>query len=191
MKLLELLIEVFDTKYDVTYRQTDPNRKATEGDLNYVKKHISTFQAENHKLIIEIYQYPNDFYFVSYYPKLNKDFRRSAKDPNKYRVKLNFKQPTTVLSTVMHYLRDFADKHPEASFGFYGAPDYQNADAEFRIDNSKRFRTYLQMTHRFFSDYVIDKDETTSSIVLYSEDKLNEDPEYKVFTKKIVDKELQ
>ena len=98
-KLLELLSEVFDTYYKVKERDmTVPEKGATKG--------IAIFYAENKKFIIEIYQYPNDFYLIAYYPKLNRDFAKSSKQPNKYRIQLNLKNPYKVLGTVFKYMSD-------------------------------------------------------------------------------------
>lgn len=166
ISLLKIFNEVFDSKYPVKNREmTHPPK---EGQL-YDKKRISVFHAEGKKFIIEMYQYPNDFFLVSYYPKLNRDFK-----DNKYRIQLNLKNPYTVLSTVFSEMGKIFNDNPMASCGFYGAPDLEDNEPNFTIENSKRFKIYRQLIGRFNlnNGRKIIVDESNSSIILLSDEKL-------------------
>ena len=193
LTLLNILYEIFDQPYDVKYKQSERPKLSNDQPVKWIKKDNSVFFAENHKLMIEVFQYPNDFYFVSYYPSLNKDFRRSPKQPNKYRIKLNFKNPYRVLGTVMNYMKTtIYDKNNNASFGFYGAPDKNDSDPEFTIDETARYRVYKTMSQKFFGvthDIVVDP--AISAIMVISKEKIKEYPQIKQYGTKVMEIELR
>ena len=170
LSLLKLLYEVFDSQYDLQHRQ---NQKPTSGEP-FLEKRIFTFHPENHKIILEVYRYPNNFYFVAFYPKLNRDVKK-----NKYRIQLNFKQPTKVLSTVFNYLQTILKDDPLASFGFYGAPDLEDKETNYTTYMSKRYRIYLQMIDmfKFKTTHNIITDPNMSAIMMVNKEKLKETPE--------------
>lgn len=176
IKLLDLLSEVFDTYYPVKDREmTEPPQ---EGKLHN-RKRIAVFHGEGKKFIIEVYEYPHHFYLVAYYPKLNSDFAKSRKQPNKYRIQLNLKNKYAVLSTVFRYMKQLMIKDPLASVGFYGAPDLNDSDPGYSTYMSKRYRVYLSMIDHFQLDenHEVVKDPKLSAIILLSNESLKQDSE--------------
>jgi hypothetical protein len=123
-----------------------------------LKTHTSVFFTKKFKYIVEVEEYDNHFYLVSFYPKLNKDwydkqltrkmYGQDYKD--KYSYKTNEGIPMRILGVLVEHIRDILNKDPYASFDYFGAPDVKT-DNDGDIDNTQRFRVYNPVMRREFN----------------------------------------
>ena len=114
-----------------------------------LKTHTSVFFTDKFKYIVEVEEYNNHFYLVSFYPKLNKDwydkqltkkmYGQDYKDKYSYRTNENI--PIKILGVMVEHIRDIFNKDPYASFGYFGAPDIKS-DNDEDIFDTQRFRVY-------------------------------------------------
>lgn len=156
---------------------------------NYKKLHIYTFKSPKYKYNVHIEEYEYDYYLISFFPKLNKDFfvkqsnlgakGREHYDEYSYLTKENI--PLQILSLLVSEIKNILKEKPYASFGYFGAADYKKGSDE-DLFNTKRVRIYNQMlddefntTHKIFSD------PTYSGSVLINKDVLKEYPQYKQY----------
>jgi hypothetical protein len=122
-----------------------------------LKTHTSVFFTDKFKYIVEVEEYNNHFYLVSFYPKLNKDwydkqltkkmYGQDYKDKYSYRTNENI--PIKILGVMVEHIRDIFNKDPYASFGYFGAPDIKS-DNDEDIFDTQRFRVYNTKLSREF-----------------------------------------
>lgn len=134
---------ITESKEDMKWR--DVQTKTTDR----LKTHTSVFFTNKFKYIVEVEEYDNHFYLVSFYPKLNKDwydkqltrkmYGQDYKDKYSYRTNENI--PMKILGVLVEHIRDILNKDPYASFGYFGAPDIKT-DNDEDILNTQRFRVY-------------------------------------------------
>jgi hypothetical protein len=156
---------------------------------NYKKLHIYTFRSPKYKYIVHIEEYEYDFYLISFFPKMNKDFYvKQAKlaghgqehsDEYSYFTKENI--PLQILSLMISEMKKILKDKPYSSFGYFGAPDSKTGKDDDMF-NTKRMRVYnkivldeLSNTHLIFSD------PTYSGSVILNKDVLEEYPAYKSY----------
>jgi hypothetical protein len=142
---------ITESKQDMGWRNVQT--KTTDR----LKTHTSVFFTKKFKYIVEVEEYDNHFYLVSFYPKLNKDwydkqltrkmFGQDYKDKYSYRTNENI--PMKILGVLVEHIRDILNKDPYASFGYFGAPD-EKTDRDEDIINTQRFRVYNPMMVREF-----------------------------------------
>lgn len=165
---------------------------------NYKKLHIYTFKSPKYKYNVHIEEYEYDFYLISFFPKLNKDFYiKQANlgvkgnphyDEYSYLTKENI--PLQILSLLVSEMRTILKEKPYASFGYFGAADYKTGE-EDDLFNTKRVRIYNKMledelndTHEVFSD------PTFSGSVIINKEVLKEYPYYKKYCTDILESHL-
>lgn len=125
---------------------------------NGLKTHTSVFFTEKFKYIVEVEEYNNHFYLVSFYPKLNKGWydKQLTKKMygqnylDKYSYRTNENSPYKVLGVLSEHIKDIIDKDPYASFGYFGAPD-RKTDNDEDIFDTQRFRVYNQLLSKKLS----------------------------------------
>jgi hypothetical protein len=166
-------IELTTKKDDYNWRYVQSD-KPKKGD-KYVKKHIFTFIVPPRKgtknvkgkvrdvtfspikYMVHSEEYENNFYLVSFFPKLNKDFyvkqaklqsRGHAYD-DEYTHRVNEKLAFKVLGIMVDYMNEVIELNPKASFGYYGAPDKKN-DEDNDLFNTQRVRIYNEMLNDQF-----------------------------------------
>lgn len=155
-KLIKQILEQYieeDIKDDLKWR--DVQTKKGDGK----KIHTSVFFTEKFKYIVEVEEYNNHFYLVSFYPKLNKDWydkqlTRKMYGQNyldKYSYRTNENSPYKVLGVLTEHIKDIIDKDPYASFGYFGAPD-RKTDNDEDIFDTQRFRVYNQLLSKRLSN---------------------------------------
>lgn len=183
IKLLDILYEVFDSYYPVKNREMyEPGREGQD----FQKKRIAVFHGEGKKFIIEVYECNYHFYYVAYYPKLNRDFVK-----NKYRIQLNLKNQFKVLGTVFNFIKEsITGKDPLASIGFFGAPDLEDNDPNYTTYMSKRYKIYLNMIKQFKLDHncKIIEDPNLSAFMLVNKTHLQQEPNLLPFMSAIMEK---
>jgi len=160
-----------------------------KSDKKYEKLHIYTFKTPKYKYNVHIEQYEYDFYLISFFPKLNKDFYvkqatlgamgREHYDEYSYLTKENI--PLQILTLLISEMKNILKETPYASFGYFGAADYKTGEEE-DLFNTKRVRIYNRMiedelsnTHEVFSD------PTFSGSVIINKEVLEEHPYYKQY----------
>jgi hypothetical protein len=160
-----------------------------KSDKKYKKLHIYTFKTPKYKYNVHIEEYEYDFYLISFFPKLNKDFyvKQSTLgsaggehyDEYSYLTKENI--PLQILTLLISEMKNILKETPYASFGYFGAADYKTGSDE-DLFNTKRVRIYNRMiedelstTHDIFSD------PTFSGSVIINKDVLKEHPYYKQY----------
>lgn len=164
----------------------------------YNKNHIYTFRTPKYKYNVYIEEYDYDYYIISFFPKLNKDFYvRQAKmaaagqkyyDEYSYLTKENM--PLQVLSLMMGQMKEILKDKPYASFGYFGAPDIKTGEDD-DLFNTKRVRVYNQMIYDTFSQtHKIISDPTFSGSVIINKDVLKEYPYFKKYCLDILETHL-
>ena len=135
-------------------------------DKKYQKLHIYTFRTPKYKYIVHIEEYEYDYYLISFFPKLNKDFYakqsilgamgREHYDEYSYLTKENI--PLQIITLLISEMKEILKEKPYASFGYFGAPNVKTGEDE-DLFNTKRVRIYnniiyneLSNTHKVVSD---------------------------------------
>lgn len=133
-------------------------RKGKENDkFNRILKY--TFKSEKYKYIVDIEEYDLNFYLISFHPKLNVDFEiRQEKLKNlgrpyhtKYSYQTKEQIPFQIFNLLITMMEDFLKNDPDASFGFFGAPNINTSNENEDFFNTKRLRIYGEMLRRNFS----------------------------------------
>lgn len=169
-----------------------------KSDKQYNKNHIYTFRTPKYKYNVYIEEYDYDYYIISFFPKLNKDFYvRQAKmaaagqkyyDEYSYLTKENM--PLQILSLMMGQMKEILKDKPYASFGYFGAPDIKTGEDD-DLFNTKRVRVYNQMIYDTFSDtHKIISDPTFSGSVIINKEVLKEYPYFKKYCLDILETHL-
>ena len=143
-----------------------------------LKTHTSVFFTDKFKYIVEVEQYDNHFYLVSFYPKLDKTWYdkqlkrkmwgQDYKDKYSYRTNENI--PLKILGVLTDHIQDIIDKDPQASFGYFGAPDIKT-DNDEDIFDTQRFRVYNHLMLKKFGNThkVITKPEYSGALIINKE----------------------
>jgi hypothetical protein len=158
-------------------------------DKKYKKLHIYTFKSPKYKYNVHIEEYEYDYYLISFFPKLNKDFYvkqsnlgakgREHYDEYSYLTKENI--PLQILSLLVSEMKNILKEKPYASFGYFGAADYKTGEDE-DLFNTKRVRIYNQMIeNELSSTHIVYSDPTFSGSVIINKDVLKEYPYYKQY----------
>jgi hypothetical protein len=133
-----------ESKEDLKWRDVQTNRN-DDGS----KTHISVFFTPKFKYNVEVQEYDNHFYLVSFYPKIYKDWydkqlKRKMYNQDyldKYSYKTNENNAFKVFRVLVEHISDILKKDPLASFGYFGAPDVKSDDDE-DIFETQRYRVY-------------------------------------------------
>ena len=133
---------------------------------SYQKLHIYTFRTPKYKYLVHIEEYEYDYYLISFFPKLNKDFYvkqsrlgsmgREHYDEYSYLTKENI--PLQIITLLISEMKQILKQKSYASFGYFGAPNVKTGEDE-DLFNTKRVRIYnniiyseLSNTHKVISD---------------------------------------
>jgi hypothetical protein len=143
-----------------------------------LKTHTSVFFTDKFKYIVEVEEYDNHFYLVSFYPKLDKSWydkqltRKSWGQDyrDKYSYRTNENIPRKILAVLVEHIQDIINKDPQASFGYFGAPDTKT-DNDDDILNTQRFRIYNTLMLRKFGNThkIIAKPEYSGALIINKE----------------------
>jgi len=185
-------IELTTKKDDYNWRYVQSDNPKQKKD-KYVRKHIFTFIVPPRKgtkktkdgvrevtfspikYIVHSEEYENNFYLVSFFPKLNKDFyvkqsklqSRGQSYDDEYTYRVNEKLAYKVLGIMVDYMNEVIELNPKASFGYYGAPDKKSGEVN-DLFNTQRLRVYngilndqFKPTHKLRT-----KDEYSGSLLL-------------------------
>jgi hypothetical protein len=150
-----------------------------------LKTHTSVFFTDKFKYIVEVEEYNNHFYLVSFYPKLNKDwydkqltkkmYGQDYKDKYSYRTNENI--PIKILGVMVEHIRDIFNKDPYASFGYFGAPDIKS-DNDEDIFDTQRFRVYnAKLSREFGKTHELVTEPEFSGALLINKEVEKEHPE--------------
>lgn len=132
---------MFDSAYPVRYAM----HSHMPGVPPFIE-HILTFRCRfNRQYIIRVEEYEHLVFGVKFHLK---DHRDSAK---RYNLLTGLDDAPRVLSTVIHAMNFFKEKHPMASFVFFGAELEGESTA-----NTKRFRIYMPIMKNFFGSDLYD-----------------------------------
>ena len=158
-------------------------------DKKYERLHVYTFKSPKYKYNVHIEEYEYDYYLISFFPKLNKDFyvkqsnlgARGSEHYDEYSYLTKENIPLQILTLLISEMKNILKEKPYASFGYFGAADYKTGKDE-DLFNTKRVRIYNRMiedelpsTHEVFSD------PTFSGSVIINKDVLKEYPYYKQY----------
>ena len=160
---------IVESKEDMGWR--DVQTKTGDGS----KTHTSVFFTDKFKYIVEVEEYDNHFYLVSFYPKLNKDwYDKQLKKKmygqsylDKYSYRTNENVPMKVLGVLVEHISDIIKKDPLASFGYFGAPDVKS-DNDEDIFDTQRYRIYNNIMQKQFGSThkVIGKPEYSGALII-------------------------
>lgn len=186
--------EELKKKFGWRFVQTSGPKKGK----NYKKLHIYTFKSPKYKYIVHIEEYDYDYYLISFFPKLNKDFfvkqsqiaYRGGEHHDEYSYFTNEDIAIQILSLLISEMKKILQTNQYASFGYFGAPDYKTGNEEDMF-NTKRVRVYngiiqneLSKTHEIYSD------PTFSGSVIINKEVLSEYPLYKQYCIDILESHL-
>jgi hypothetical protein len=156
---------------------------------SYNKLHIYTFRTPKYKYLVHIEEYEYDYYLISFFPKLNKDFYvKQAKlgasgqkhyDEYSYLTKENI--PLQILTLLISEMKNILKNKPFASFGYFGAADVKTGEDE-DLFNTKRVRIYNQMIENELSQtHKVLSDPTFSGSVIINKEVLEEYPHFEKY----------
>lgn len=174
-------------KKDFGWRYVQTNKPKSV--KKYKKIHIYTFKSPKYKYNVHIEEYEYDYYLISFFPKLNKDFyvkqsklsntNQKYYDEYSYLTKENI--PFKILSLLLSEIKTILNTKPYSSFGYFGAPDYKTGE-EDDMFNTKRVRIYNQMLDdELKSTHLIYSDPTFSGSIILNKEVLKEYPFYKQY----------
>ncbi len=175
-------IKLSSKKEDYGWRYVQSNRPGEDDAYN--KVHIFTFRTPKYKYIVESEEYDDDFFLVSFKPKLNKDFfvkqsnlaarGREHYDEYSYQTKENI--PLQILGILVDYLKSVLKDNPKASFGYFGAPDIKtNREEDEDLFNTKRVRIYNNLLNgEFGSTHKVIHNVNFSGGLVINKDVLND-----------------
>lgn len=175
------LKDKFGWRFVQTQRPT-PNKK-------YKKLHIYTFKTPKYKYNVHIEEYEYDFYLISFFPKLHKDFyvkqtsnaSRGVAHYDEYSYLTKENIPLKILTLLLSEMKNILKDKPYASFGYFGAPDYKMG-SEDDLFNTKRVRIYNQMIYNEFNrTHNVYSDPTFSGSIIINNEVLKEYPHYKQY----------
>lgn len=191
---------IFDDKGDIKKElklRFVQSTKPSESE-SFLKKFIYTFRTPKYKYNAYLEQYEYDFFLVSFRPKLNKDFyvRQQMKayrgekyyDEYTYLTKENI--PLKVLKLMIQIMKDTLKDYPNASFGYFGAPDIKSGE-DTDLFNTKRVRIYNEMlANEFKNTHTLVSAIEYSGGLLLDKEVIKEYPEIKEFGELILSKHL-
>ena len=153
---------------------------------SYQKLHIYTFRTPKYKYIVHIEEYEYDYYLISFFPKLNKDFYakqsilgamgREHYDEYSYLTKENI--PLQIITLLISEMKEILKEKPYASFGYFGAPNIKTGEDE-DLFNTKRVRIYNNIIYNELSNtHKVVSDPTFSGSLILNKEVLEEYPSY-------------
>jgi hypothetical protein len=169
-----------------------------KSDKNYKKLHVYTFKTPKYKYVVHVEEYQYDYYLISFFPKLNKDFYvKQSKlasagqeyyDEYSYLTKENI--PLQIITLLISEMKQILKEKPYASFGYFGAPNVKTGEDD-DLFNTKRVRIYnnivngeLSNTHKVISD------PTFSGSLILNREVLKEYPLYMKYCMDILESHL-
>ena len=155
-------------------------------DKKYQKLHIYTFRTPKYKYIVHIEEYEYNYYLISFFPKLNKDFYakqsilgamgREHYDEYSYLTKENI--PLQIITLLISEMKEILKEKPYASFGYFGAPNVKTGEDE-DLFNTKRVRIYNNIIYKELSNtHKVVSDPTFSGSLILNKEVLEEYPLY-------------
>lgn len=181
-------------KFGWRYVQTQGPKSTS----NYKNLRIYTFHTPKYKYIVHIEEYEYDFFLISFFPKLNKDFyikqQKLASKGKKYYDQYSYLTkeniPFKIFTLLVNEMKNITKEKPYSSFGYFGAPDYKS-DTETDLFNTKRVRVYNQLLLDEFKDtHVIKSKLEFSGALVLNKDVLEEYPNLVMFGWDILTKHL-
>lgn len=156
---------------------------------SYQKLHIYTFRTPKYKYIVHIEEYEYDYYLISFFPKLNKDFYakqsilgamgRKHYDEYSYLTKENI--PLQIITLLISEMKEILKEKPYASFGYFGAPNVKTGEDE-DLFNTKRVRIYNNIIYNELSNtHKVVSDPTFSGSLILNKEVLEEYPLYEKY----------
>jgi hypothetical protein len=153
---------------------------------SYQKLHIYTFRTPKYKYNVHIEEYEYDYYLISFFPKLNKDFYakqsilgamgREHYDEYSYLTKENI--PLQIITLLISEMKEILKEKPYASFGYFGAPNVKTGEDE-DLFNTKRVRIYNNIIYNELSNtHKVVSDPTFSGSLILNKEVLEEYPSY-------------
>ena len=157
-----------------------------KSDKRYQKLHIYTFKTPKYKYIVHIEQYEYDYYLISFFPKLNKDFYvkqsrlgdmgREHYDEYSYLTKENI--PLQIITLLVSEMKKILKEKPYSSFGYFGAPNIKTGNDD-DLFNTKRVRIYNNIIYNELSEtHKVISDPTFSGSLILNKEVLEEFPLY-------------
>lgn len=189
-------------KFGWRYVQTDKPKS----DSTYKNVRIFTFstpkkykETAGFKYIVKIEEYDYDYFIISFYPKLNKDFyvkqsKLSAagqKHYDEYSFLTRENIPLQILSLMLSEMKNILQEKPFASFGYFGAADVKTGDPNNDMFNTKRVRMYNQLINDEFKDtHKTISDPTFSGSVILNREVMKEFPDFEKYCLDVLETHL-
>jgi hypothetical protein len=153
---------------------------------SYQKLHIYTFRTPKYKYIVHIEEYEYDYYLISFFPKLNKDFyakqsilgAMGREHYDEYSYLTKEKIPLQIITLLISEMKEILKEKPYASFGYFGAPNVKTGEDE-DLFNTKRVRIYNNIIYNELSNtHKVVSDPTFSGSLILNKEVLEEYPSY-------------
>lgn len=169
-----------------------------KSDKKYKKLHIYTFRSPKYKYNVHIEEYDYDYYLISFFPKLNKDFyvkqsklgSAGGKHYDEYTYLTKENIPLKILSLMVSEMKKILSEKPYSSFGYFGAPDYKTGEDDDMF-NTKRVRVYNGLLNGEFSEtHKIVSNPRFSGSVLLNREVLKEYPKFEKYCIDILESHL-
>jgi hypothetical protein len=182
--------EELKTKFGWKFVQTDKPKKTDK----FKNKRVYTFKSPKYKYIVHIEEYDYDYFLVSFFPKLNKDFfvkqqklaSGGQKHFDKYSYQTKENIPFKIFSLLINEIKDILKEKPYASFGYFGSPDYMIGD-DTDLINTKRFRIYNKSLQDEFSEtHTVLGHEMFAGGLVLNKEVLEEYPEFEDYCRDIL-----
>lgn len=129
---------MFNSPYPYKYKFS---KKIAFEEVEYTEFVYTFWGKSNEKYIVKIEKYIHNLHILKFYPK------KYAHSPDKYHLRTNSHDVPRILATCLAIMIEMYRQDNSISFGFMGA----NFEGEEMLRN-KRFRVYLKMIQRLFSD---------------------------------------
>jgi hypothetical protein len=160
----------------------NPNPKKGE---TFIKKHVHNFETNKFKYVVEAEEYENDYFVISFYPKLPDNWydkqSRLRMDNEDYDSKYSFKtsdEKFKIMGLIVSYMYEILNHNPLASFGYFGAPNKHTTDVDADMLGTDRSNLYPKILNSYFNGthYPTFKIEKFSGGVLINKEKTKEIP---------------
>ncbi len=129
---------MFNSPYPYKYKFS---KKVIFDTIEYTEFIYTFWGKGNEKYIVKVEKYIHNLLILKFYPK------KYADSKSKYQLRTNCHDVFRILATCLAVMVEMYEQDNSISFGFMGA----NFEGEDMFKN-KRFRVYLKMIKRLFSD---------------------------------------
>jgi hypothetical protein len=127
---------------------------------SFKRNQVRTFKTPKYKYIVDTEEYDEDFYVISFYPKLNDSWYnkqqklRDRGEPfhSKYSHQTEEGQQFKIFGLLIRHMEEILKENPLASFGYFGAPNIHTGNNNKDVYDTKRYKIYGTLLNDQFND---------------------------------------